>query len=244
MSADVRLIHELEHGKYLVQTGAGEVWNWESPAGKARWKRRVDLLSSVLRKDHHILELGCGTGYFTRELAKLNIHITAIDISPDLIEEARKEVTYGRVDFQIQNAYQMTYENDLFDAVVGSSVLHHLEIEKAVYEIYRVLKPGGQIAFTEPNMLNPQIALQKNISWLKRRMGDSPDETAFFRWKLKKQLQMAGFEKIQVTPFDFLHPAIPQSFIKPVAALGSITEHTPLLKEIAGSLFILASKKK
>jgi ubiquinone/menaquinone biosynthesis C-methylase UbiE len=244
MNIDERLAHELEHGKYLARTGAGEVWNWESPAGKIRWKRRVDLLSSVLHDGHHILELGCGTGYFTRELAKLSIQITAIDISPDLIEEARKEVSSVRVDFQIQNAYQMTCENNLFDAIVGSSVLHHLDIEKAVSEMYRILKPGGQIAFTEPNMMNPQIALQKNIPWLKRRLGDSPDETAFFRWRLKKQLLMAGFEQIQISPFDFLHPAVPQSLIKPVLFLGSISERTPLLKEIAGSLFILARKKK
>jgi hypothetical protein len=41
------------------------------------------------------------------------------------------------------------------------------------------LKSGGTIYFTEPNMLNPQIAIQKNVSWVKRKLGDSPDETAF-----------------------------------------------------------------
>jgi ubiquinone/menaquinone biosynthesis C-methylase UbiE len=244
MNTDERLIHELEHGKYLARVGAGEVWNWESPAGKVRWKRRVDLLSSVIEVDHQVLELGCGTGYFTRELAKLSIYITAIDLSPELIAEARKEVTAGRVDFQIQNAYQLTFSNDLFDAVVGSSVLHHLDIVKAVSEMYRVLKPGGHIAFTEPNMLNPQIALQKNIPWLKRKLGDSPDETAFFRWRLKKLLQLAGFEQIQIIPFDFLHPAVPQGIIPYIAALGSMAERTWLLKEIAGSLYISACKKK
>jgi SAM-dependent methyltransferase len=243
MNMDERLVHELEHGKFLARTGAGDVWNWESPAGKVRWKRRVDLLSSVLQEGHYILELGCGTGYFTRELAKLNIHITAIDISPDLIDQARKEVSSVRVDFQVQNAYQMDCENNLFDAIVGSSVLHHLDIEKAVSEMYRVLKPGGQIAFTEPNMMNPQIALQKNIPWLKKRLGDSPDETAFFRWRLKKLLLMAGFDRIRISPFDFLHPAVPRSLIKPVAFLGRFTERTPLLKEIAGSLFILPVRK-
>ena len=38
-------------------------------------------------------------------------------------------------------------------------------------------------------MLNPQIAIQKNIPWVKRKLGDSPDETAFFRWPLRRLLE-------------------------------------------------------
>jgi ubiquinone/menaquinone biosynthesis C-methylase UbiE len=239
---DKRLAREIEHGKYLISTGAGEVWNWESPAGKLRWQRRVKMLSSVLQENNKVLELGCGTGYFTRELVKLKVHVTAIDISPELIEVAKSEIKSENVSFEVQNAYEMTYDPNLFDAVIGSSVLHHLEIEKAVTEIYRVLKPGGMIAFTEPNMLNPQIALQKNIPWLKRKLGDSPDETAFFSWKIKKLLTRAGFIKVQATPFDFLHPAIPPKLINPVLGISKMAEKTPLLKAIAGSLFIQAVK--
>jgi SAM-dependent methyltransferase len=125
---------------------------------------------------------------------------------------------------------------------LGSSVLHHLDIDKAVKEIYRVLKPGGMIAFTEPNMLNPQIALQKNIPWLKKKLGDSPDETAFFSWNIKKLLVTAGFTHVKATPFDFLHPAIPPGLINPVLGISRIAEKTPLLKAIAGSLFIQAVK--
>lgn len=239
---DDRLKHEVEHGRYLVKSGAGEIWNWESPAGKVRWKRRVKLLSAELNDHDRVLELGCGTGYFTKELAKLNINITAIDISPELIEEARKEVKTGNVVFEVRNAYQTDYPDNLFDAVLGSSVLHHLDIEKAIAEMYRVLKPGGHIAFTEPNMMNPQIALQKNIPWLKRKLGDSPDETAFFRWKLKNLLQNAGFQQVRIIPFDFLHPAVPAGFINAVAAIGTFAENTFLIREIAGSLLITAAK--
>lgn len=200
------------------------------------------MLSSALKSGDEVLELGCGTGYFTRELVKLNVHITAIDISPELIEEAKKAINNENVNFQIQNAYQMYFAENKFDSVVGSSVLHHLDIEKAISEMFRVLKPGGHIAFTEPNMLNPQIALQKNIPWLKRRLGDSPDETAFFRWQIKKLLIAFGFQKIEVIPFDFLHPAIPAPFIKTIATMGRFVENMPVFKEIAGSLYIQATK--
>ncbi len=242
MEKDERIIHEIAHGRYLAREGAGEIWNWESPAGEIRWKRRVTMLVDLLKSGDSVLELGCGTGYFTKELAKLDIHVTAIDISPELIDQAKETIASDHVTFVIQNAYQMDFADECFNSVIGSSVLHHLDINKAISEIYRVLKAGGTIAFTEPNMLNPQIALQKNIPYLKRKLGDSPDETAFYRWKIQKLLKINGFKQIEVKPFDFLHPTVPQKLIKFISATGKFIEKTPVLKEIAGSLFIKAIK--
>jgi ubiquinone/menaquinone biosynthesis C-methylase UbiE len=241
-SDDQRLRNEIEHGKYLIEHGAGETWNWESPAGKLRWKRRVEMLKGKLEPGSAVLELGCGTGYFTRELVDSGAEIKAIDISPELLEEARKEITAPNVEFRVDNAYQMSFPGASFDHVIGSSVLHHLDIRKALSEMYRVLKPGGWIAFTEPNMMNPQIALQKNIPAIKRRMGDSPDETAFFKGQMKRLLRSAGFTGIRVVPFDFLHPAVPPRLIPAISGIGSAVEKIPLLRGIAGSLYITASK--
>jgi hypothetical protein len=91
-------------------------------------------------------------------------------------------------------------------------------------------------------MLNPQIAIQKNVPTVKRRLGDSLDETAFFRWSLRRLLKKAGFRDIQITPFDFLHPQIPARFIPTAQAIGSFLEKVPLISEIAGSLYIRAAK--
>jgi len=239
---DKRLENEIEHGKYLAREGAGEVWNWESPAGKLRWQRRVKMLTSHLKSSDVVLEIGCGTGYFTKEIAKTGAQVTAIDISLELLNIARQEITELNVSFLLDNAYELSFKNDSFDSIVGSSVLHHLEIDKAISEMFRVLKPGGSIFFTEPNMMNPQIALQKNIPALKRRLGDSPDETAFFRWSLNKLLRKNGFIEIVIKPFDFLHPALSPSLIPFISSLGEAVEKTPILKEIAGSLYIFAKK--
>ncbi|PYJ12761.1 MAG: hypothetical protein DME94_11725 [Verrucomicrobia bacterium] len=158
-----RIAREIQHGRFLAQHGAGEIWNWESPAGKLRWARRVKMLSRHLRPGMSVLELGCGTGYFTRELARSGADVVAIDVSPELLEIAKANCSAPNVRYEIQNAYELSYPDAVFDSVVGSSVLHHLEIEAAIREIYRVLKVGGTICFTEPNMLNPQIAIQKNV---------------------------------------------------------------------------------
>lgn len=239
---EARLRREIQHGSYLIEHGAGEVWNWEGPAGRLRWKRRVRMLTSHLRMGMEVLELGCGTAYFTRELAETGAAITAIDISPELLEVARASCPAQNVTFEVQNAYELSYADARFDSVVGSSVLHHLELGKAIDEIYRVLKPGGMICFTEPNMLNPQIAVQKNVPAIKKRLGDSPDETAFFRWPLHRRLEQTGFRDVKIEPFDFLHPQTPARWIPVVEKLSNALEKMPLMCEIAGSLYIRALK--
>jgi 2-polyprenyl-3-methyl-5-hydroxy-6-metoxy-1,4-benzoquinol methylase len=237
-----RIAKEVQHGRFLAQHGAGEIWNWESPAGKVRWARRVRMLGSHLKSGMTVLELGCGTGSFTRELARSGAEIIAIDVSPELLEIAKTNCSAPNVRYQIQNAYALSYSEGMFDSVVGSSILHHLEIEEGLREIYRVLKPAGTIYFTEPNMLNPQIAIQKNVPWIKRKLGDSPDETAFLRWPLRRLLQHTGYRDVQIDPFDFLHPKTPVALIYGVDTFGRFLENVPVISEIAGSLYIRAIK--
>jgi ubiquinone/menaquinone biosynthesis C-methylase UbiE len=237
-----RIANEVEHGRFLAQHGAGEIWNWEGQAGKLRWARRVKMLSNHLRAGMSVLELGCGTGYFTRELAHSEAHIVAIDVSPELLEIARADCSAANVSYEIQNACAMSYRDAVFDSVVGSSVLHHLDIKEALREIYRVLKVDGTIYFTEPNMLNPQIAIQKNVPWVKRKLGDSPDETAFFRWTLRRLLKETGFRDVRIDPFDFLHPKTAGFLVNRLNGFGHFLENVPVISEFAGSLYIRAIK--
>jgi SAM-dependent methyltransferase len=232
---------ELEHSRNIAEK-AEEIWGWASKAGQLRAERRANLLIARgdIAKGLNILEIGCGTGVFTAELAVTAANITATDISAELLEKAQKRVP--NVSFQIADAEGMPFAADVFDGIVGSSILHHLNLEAALKEIYRVLKPGGRLAFAEPNMLNPQVMLQKNIPALKRRLGDTPHETAFFRGRLAHTLRENGFTEVQVEPFDFLHPATPALLIPLVQRAGSFLEGMPLCREIAGSLIISALK--
>src|SRR6476661_6407810 len=200
------------------------------------------MLSRHLQPGMRVLELGCGTGYFTRELARSGADIVAIDVSPELLQIAKANCSMPNVRYEIQNAYELSYPDRVFNSVVGSSVLHHLEIDEALREIYRVLKPGGTIYFTEPNMLNPQIAIQKNVPWVKRKLGDSPDETAFFRWPLRRLLEQKGYREVRIEPFDFLHPKTPIPLVNRLDALGRFLERMQVISEFAGSLYIRAIK--
>ena len=237
-----RLQHEIDHGKRLVQGNPEDIWGWGTPAGRLRAERRASLVATgaQLRSGMRALEIGCGTGLFTSKFAATGASITAVDLSSELIERARASappnVTFLHKDFEDCEV------DGPFDAVIGSSILHHLDLARALPKIFALLAPGGTMCFAEPNMLNPQIALQKNIPWIKRRMGDSPDETAFFRWRLASQLRSAGFAILEVTPFDWLHPLVPSWLIGSVRQVGRVIESTPIVREFAGSLYIRARR--
>ncbi len=241
-----RLDNERKHGEFLAKSPA-EIWGHASLAGQLRTKRRVDIFceKANLQPGKRVCEIGCGTGIFTKLLVeKSGAEIVGIDISPDLLEIAKRNfsdprVTYVLGDCMSPESLGIPLE---FDAVVTNSVLHHLEIPKALSAIYQLLAPGGVFVCSEPNMMNPQIAVQKNIPFIKKWAGDSPDESAFFKGKISKQLAESGFVDIEVYPFDFLHPKIPDSIAEKSDKILRAVEKMPLIKEISGSLIIVGKR--
>ena len=241
---DPRKQREIEHDRKILHD-AEKVWGRSGMVGRKRVERRADLIvkSCTIRRNKTILEIGAGTGTLTRHLAVTGAKIVATDLFEDFLMISKRKINQANVEFVVADAEKLdNFTDNSFDVICGLSILHHLNIELALQNIYRVLKPGGAIAFSEPNMLNPQIMIQKNIPFIKRWLGDSPDETAFFRWQMEELLHKSGFSEIIVTPFDFLHPSTPQALAGFIEGSGKFLERIPLLREIAGSLFIFAKK--
>ncbi len=236
--------NEIAHGERLARGNPEDAWGWSTPAGKKRALRRALMImeSAGLGAESSVLEIGCGTGLFTEYFSRCGANIVAVDISHELIARARERgLPADRIRF-VEGAFEECHFPIPFDAIIGSSVLHHLDLDVAIIKIYQLLKPGGTISFTEPNMLNPQIMIQKNIPWIKDRLGDSPDETAFFSWDIKSKLKKTGFQDIMVRPFDWLHPAIPELLVDRVSRIGAVLEGMTLIKEFSGSLHISARR--
>ncbi len=233
---------ELEHAKKILHNPEF-YWNSATSAGLKGSLRRADWIiqKASLSSGRRVLEVGCGTGFFSEIFSKTGTQLDALDISPELLQKAQERCG-GRVHFELGDVEALKFADETFDAVIGIRVLHHLDMDPSFKEIARVLKKGGAIAFCEPNMLNPQIMIQKNIPIIKKWMGDTPDETAFFKWPLKRFLKKRGFENIEIEPFDFLHPWIPGAMVPAAQSLGSFLEKCPGLREIAGSLQIFARK--
>ena len=241
MIENARIEHEIDHGKTLAVRDPETTWGWGTPAGQFRARRRSALIGegAGLQPGMRVLEIGCGTGLFTEMLARTGCHITAVDVSGELIAKARaRGLPEDRVRF-LDRSFEDCDAEGPFDAVVGSSVLHHLEIRPALARIYSLLKPGGRFSFAEPNMLNPQIWIERKFSrWRTVFWYISPDETAFTRWDIKRLMEQVGLRDVVVIPFDWLHPATPRALIPLVGGMGACMERTPLVREFAGSLAI------
>jgi 2-polyprenyl-3-methyl-5-hydroxy-6-metoxy-1,4-benzoquinol methylase len=238
-----RAAREVEHWRQIADR-AEDYWGWTTPAGRLRAERRVAWLveRGAIGPGASCLEVGCGTGFFTAALAQTGARIDAVDISPELLDRARQRLGSGRVTFILADAHTGEHLGGPYDAVVGISVLHHLDLSLALPTLVGVLRPGGRFVFSEPNMRNPQIWLQKRVGWLKRLAGDSPDETAFYAGQIVALLEGQGLTDVEARPFDWLHPATPKRLIRPVAELGRWLEQTPGVRRFAGSLAISARK--
>jgi SAM-dependent methyltransferase len=216
-SSSIRHEHEVEHGKYLSEGLAEEIWGWGSPAGRLRAKRRAAVILQVTESGGEII---------------------AVDLSPHLLSVARQR-DLSRVRF-LERSFEDCEVDGPFDAVIGSSVLHHLDLDRTWPKVFSLLKPGGRLSFAEPNMLNPQVYCERHFRQFFPQV--SPDETAFVRTRLRRDLQRAGFVSVSIKPFDWLHPATPRALIPLVSGIGRAFEGIWPVREFAGSLRIWARR--
>lgn len=109
-----------------------------------------------------ILDYGCGNGWLSVQLAKSGAEVCGIDISGELIRKANElKAKHGLADsisFHEMPAENLTFPDAYFDIIAGSAMLHHTELEAALKNIARVLKPGGRAIFIEP--MNQNLLLK------------------------------------------------------------------------------------
>jgi SAM-dependent methyltransferase len=110
------------------------------------------------------LEIGSGTGYFSLNLLQLGVieRLVATDISPEMLDNlSRTAERLGLgADTKISDAETLPFGDESFDLVFGHAVLHHLpDIDRALLEFHRVLRPRGAVAFCgEPSRYGDLIA--------------------------------------------------------------------------------------
>jgi SAM-dependent methyltransferase len=132
-----------------------------------------------------VLDYGCGEGaYGALHLAEHGKQVTAIDLSPVAIEHARDTARAKGVDelidFRVMNAEQLDFPDASFDVVAGNGVIHHLDLDRSLAEVARVLKPGGSAIFLEPMGHNPLINLYRRRTPEQRTEDEHPLKTKDF----------------------------------------------------------------
>ena len=237
---------EIAHGAMIATSAGEDVWNWTSPAGRMRLERRIELFVHGLgleRERKRVLELGCGTGLYTERMLPHCRELVAVDISEALLDEARRKSFPGPVRFVRVNLEAIDPEatGRGFEAVYGCSVLHHLDLDATLPRLRPLLAPGAHLAFSEPNLLNPQVQLMfSRFEWARRKWATSDSEMAFYPWELRSLFVGHGYEIIDLFTFDFLHPAIPASALPAARRVDRFLERLPLLRLLGGSCFVHA----
>lgn len=175
MSAEARKMREREFHdrRFGAKDGSRPVletaYRLMLPAN-LRYHRAMEEFRSLGR----VLDYGCGNGDNALVFARRGIDITGIDISRSGVEHARAEAVRVGLDteFRVMDAEDLDFPDNTFAAVSGKGILHHLNLDRALSEIGRVLVPDGRAVFIEPLGHNPCI------NWYRRRTPEArtPDE--------------------------------------------------------------------
>jgi ubiquinone/menaquinone biosynthesis C-methylase UbiE len=194
------------------------------------------------------LEIGCGAGRITKQLASAFRDGYALDVSKDMINYASKHLQTGNVEFHQTEGLVIPLADRTVDAAFSCHVLQHLPSEQAGYayfrEVFRVLKPGGSLMIHLPIHCFPTAVSLKFASFcdfLYRRLrfvtsvrssyqrfrmkhGSAPPMhgTSYEQASLQRALHEMGYVQIEFCTFAVASNGFPHSF---VMAAKSRTSH-------------------
>lgn len=155
------------------------------------------------QKGERILDLGCGTGQLTHQIAESGAEVIGLDSSPDMIGQARQN--YPALRFVLADAASMQFEQE-FDAIFSNAALHWmLDSQQVARSMGRALKPGGRLAVEfggKGNIAHIEAALQQVVA----KYDDSfrPIAKTYFPSipEYTSSLENAGFEVRMAHLFD------------------------------------------
>jgi ubiquinone/menaquinone biosynthesis C-methylase UbiE len=166
------------------------------------FKRRL-IEQAQIRSGQRVLDLGCGTGTLTIMVkqAHPNSEVSGLDGDPQILEIARHKAAQAGspITFDEGMAFQLPYPNASFDRVLSSMVFHHLttqDKEKSLAEIYRVLKPDGELHLVDFGV--PHGFYAKIISSLMRRFERLDDN---INGRIPEMLAKAKFSVAETSEF-------------------------------------------
>ena len=200
-----------------------------------------------------VLDFGCGNGENGIYAAQGGAEVIGIDISPEGVANANLNAKQAGIAdhcrFEVMDGENMTFEDNTFDLGVEYGVLHHVDLNKAMIELNRVLKPGGEMICVEALRHNPLI------HWYRKK-------TLHLRtqWEVEhilgvEDLAIAGkfFHNVDVSFFHLaVLAAVPfrkTPFFKPVRALLNKVDSMLLRGERIGKygwimIFTMSKPKK
>jgi ubiquinone/menaquinone biosynthesis C-methylase UbiE len=136
----------------------GDALAWTDEAfyelGRADWQRFRPRWEAYGMGTASCLDLGCGPGRITRQMAEVFDEVHAVDVSPDMLAYARQRIPAPNVRFHLTDGRHLPVGPDTVAAVFSAHVFQHFErvrqAEGYFHEIFRVLQPGGSLMIHLP----------------------------------------------------------------------------------------------
>ena len=181
----------------------------------AQWHQ--DALSLAGRvQGLQVLEVGCGQGGFSLHLANLGASVVGTDFSSKAIEIStnRQLAQESSAKFLVADAQALPFADKSFDLVVSCECLEHVPIpEKALAEMFRVLKPNGRLVLTTENYSNGML-IYWLLSWVQGKPFNSgsdvqPIDHFFLYWRVIRMMRKAGFTLARVLGAHFVFLVVP-----------------------------------
>jgi 2-polyprenyl-3-methyl-5-hydroxy-6-metoxy-1,4-benzoquinol methylase len=133
---------------------------WRDPEFvKIHWIPRINaIIEQARQRGGRVLELGCGYGMLSLEMARNGLDVLGVDLSPKSIEIASRyraenpfKDGFGSLEYRCGDFTAMEFPPESFDSVVFFRSLHHMpEIGNVMARVHRVMKPGGNLLISEP----------------------------------------------------------------------------------------------
>ena len=161
----------------LKQSGIHEEWvdNYRTPDNEHFYNMAFDFIAKSFGAPQGatVLDAGCGSCAKSKNLADRGFQVLGTDLSEPALEMARKSLMGTKyensIQLQQQNLTAITLDDNSIDYLVCWGVLMHIpEIDKAIAELSRIVKPGGYIAISEGNMKSLQTRV---LRFLKKLLG-------------------------------------------------------------------------
>jgi SAM-dependent methyltransferase len=222
----------VEHNRLQSAYYAGPLKRNMVPRDSLYLRRHVDELMrfGLVSPGQKVLEIGCGMGRYTLILAARGVDVEGMDLSPELLAHFRS-FQNGRFQVPLHLGDVLDLPPALhgrFDAVIGFFVLHHLhDVPRCLESLRRALRPGGRMAFVEPNPYNGlyyiQMMLKPRMTW----QGDK-GMLDMRRAPLFRAMERAGLGDLAMMRFGFFPPFLADR--RWGARLESIIERAPVWK--------------
>jgi ubiquinone/menaquinone biosynthesis C-methylase UbiE len=193
----------------VVGYGVPEDYWLDHPAVYRVKRAHLGSLGLIPPKSAFILDAGCGPGTYGIILAQEGGTVVGIDISFQAMQMARERAHRKSVNFValVGDMEALPFKDSAFDVCFCGWALHHLpNIDIAVANLRRVLRPGGRVAWVEPNESNLIMRFSRFIEdlplvrkWILRAGWDTPNRTVHTHNHYIEALERQGFTDIELS---------------------------------------------